>query len=114
MTWLKRNDESIPLIHKCSLPMLERIHTVPLGLSRSGAAYRVSELVPGGPKGAVWLCDDCGSVWIVREKPTYGPNTKYGPRIIGMKLEWVRLGSFAAWLQKRKFKSATPKGDKPS
>lgn len=64
-----------------------------------------TELVPDAPGGALWECDGCGALWMVRRIPFMGPDTPRGAQIAGYRPTWNKLSSLEAWWERRKFNS---------
>lgn len=117
MTWLKNPEPA--QVHECAPPTRERRLYLPTGPA-PGANHRYSpgalpatlrpvqlhriELVPAGQEGAVWLCDECQAVWVVRCVATYGPMTSDGHRRqTGLKRRWRKANALHAWYTRRKF-----------
>ncbi len=82
--------------HKCVLPMREwRVYTP------GGLAGHV-EHVPDGREGAVWLCESCWVVWVVRKaKRPRERGRVWNPNA----LEWHELDPISAWSLRRKLRS---------
>lgn len=98
MAWLK--SETAPLSHACDLPTREKIVSV-LPTTRSSKPVPTSMLVPDGPGGALWLCDDCTAVWQVRRRAR-----RHSDPIAVGQAYWHRLNRYQAWRARRKHELA--------
>lgn len=67
---------------------------------RSEQPYH-SMLVPDGNRGAVWLCEDCERVWVVRT--VYVHRT---PRSTVGYPEWVKGGRLVSWYHRSRWHRA--------
>lgn len=102
MTWLK--NESPPLICECKLPTREKVTYVPCRGELPPLVHRVM-LVPDGPGGALWLCDDCTAVWQIRRRARRRSDHPNIPIAVGAPY-WHRLNRYQAWRARRKHELA--------
>lgn len=97
MTWPKTS-EDIPLNHGCLPPVRTRVQRVPRRPPGADPLVHRTELVPDAAGGAVWMCDECKTIWACRAFATYNRG-----RQVGLEMRWEKVNVILAWWKRRKF-----------